>query len=375
MEDEHFRKHETILQVITRLDPGGSSEVFTEWVTGLRRQGYRVTAAFGSSPVEDKSLIAELEKQSVECVRIPGLRRVPEPFSDITALLSIVGVIIRVKPDIVHLHTSKAGLLGRLAVRLAGSFSCRTVFTPHGHIFHGYFGRFWVRIFQVLERIGMLFTDSITFLTSDEQKAFEKYVMGAGRRPLTRVLPCGIDGSGEREILVRPLRRVVFAGRFEPIKGPDIFVDAALKLGGKMGLRFVLFGEGSLREKLIYRAAGVESIEFRPFAPIEKVIEEADILVVPSRNEGLGRVNLYAGLAGVPVIGSDAGGIPEILDYGRAGLLFESGNCADLVRKIVWAVENPEETFRRAEILQTRVKDLYLLDKTLDQLRELYDGL
>ena len=133
-----------VLHIITRLDRGGSAENTIITVTGLDKKEYKIALIKGPtfesnmSKEEYASVIANLKKSQLKGVKlfnIPFLLRRINPFFDLLAFFSLYILLIKENPTIVHSHTSKAGLLGRLAAKLAGVPII--VHTPHGHVFFG----------------------------------------------------------------------------------------------------------------------------------------------------------------------------------------------------------------------------------------------
>jgi hypothetical protein len=163
-----------ILHIITRLDMGGSaqntllnceklsSKYETILVHGLSHES-------GMSDLEEKIVadgIEEAKKNGVNVIALPSMVRSIRPLKDLKALLSLVWLIFREKPDIVHTHSSKAGILGRMAAKI--NFVPHIIHTPHGHVFYGHFGAFASRIFLWVEKLLSRITDRMVALTDGE---------------------------------------------------------------------------------------------------------------------------------------------------------------------------------------------------------------
>jgi glycosyltransferase involved in cell wall biosynthesis len=164
-----------ILHIITRLDMGGSAqntlmscrELCGKYeiilVYGLSRES-RMTDA-EKLVVNDR--IEAAKKQGVNFIPLHSLVRSIRPVKDFKALLSLLRLIFNEKPDIVHTHSSKGGILGRLAAKIAGV--PHIIHTPHGHVFCGHFGAFASRVFLWIEKIFSGFTDRMVALTHGEK--------------------------------------------------------------------------------------------------------------------------------------------------------------------------------------------------------------
>ena len=163
-----------ILHIITRLDMGGSAQntlltckelsgkYETILVHGLSHES-------GMSGLEKKILedgVEKAKKNGVKVIALPSMVRSVRPIKDFKALLSLMWLIFKEKPDIVHTHSSKAGILGRVAAKI--TFVPNIIHTPHGHVFYGHFGAFASKIFFWLERLFAAITDCLVALTNGE---------------------------------------------------------------------------------------------------------------------------------------------------------------------------------------------------------------
>ena len=162
-----------VLHILTRLDRGGSAENTLITVSGLDKTRYRVTLVSGASQ-ESKMTAAEIRRltarlqtvreSGVEIVTLRSLVRRISPWHDLLALLAMVRLIRRLRPTVIHTHTSKAGVLGRLAARLCGTRVL--VHTPHGHLFYGYYSSAVSALIVVIERWLGGMTDCLIALTN-----------------------------------------------------------------------------------------------------------------------------------------------------------------------------------------------------------------
>ena len=163
-----------ILHIITRLDMGGSAQNTLLSCIELCEK-YEIILVHGLS---HESGMSDLEKQivddgaeeakskGVKVISLPSMVRSIRPVKDLKALVSLVRLILNEKPDIVHTHSSKAGILGRLASKIARV--PHIIHSPHGHVFYGHFGSFASKIFFWLERLFAAITDCLVALTNGE---------------------------------------------------------------------------------------------------------------------------------------------------------------------------------------------------------------
>ena len=179
MADRILNRKVKIFHIITRLDMGGSAQNTLDTCLNLDLCKYSVSLVYG---LAHESKMTEAERTRVErkihrgretgvtFMPFPDLVRRINPIKDLKALHSLIKLIKQRKPDIVHTHSSKAGVLGRLAAKLAGV--PKIVHTPHGHVFYGHFHPVSARIFIWIERLFSIFTDRMIALTEGEKNDY-----------------------------------------------------------------------------------------------------------------------------------------------------------------------------------------------------------
>ena len=359
-----------VLHAITRLTLGGSSENTIASCVALARAGYRCTLAtsFGES---DAASLDDARRRGCRVEDVPSLGRELAPLADIAALRQLVALIRRERPAIVHTHTSKAGFVGRLAARIARAPG--VIHQPHGHIFYGYYGAGRTALFIALERLAAKWTDRIVTLT--DRGTEEHLARGIGRPEQYVSVPSGVPT--ERLRASAPSRAeararlglhqsafvVMGLGRLIHIKGFDLAVRALPRVSGAIPTtRLLLIGDGPERPALQVLAATL-SVGDRvrmtgETTAVAAHLAAADTVVVPSRNEGMGRALVEAMALGRPVVATAVGGIPAVIadaECGRlippddpealAEALIELGRDAGLRRKLGEAGRQRAETF------------------------------
>jgi glycosyltransferase involved in cell wall biosynthesis len=349
----------TLLHVITRLSLGGSARNTIDSAAAAVRAGYRTILATGPSGTEVDVTVAA-EKTGSEVVVIPSFRRQVSPIHDLRALIQTMGFIRREHVQIVHTHTSKAGFIGRLAAYL--SRVPVIIHTPHGHIFHDYYGRTLTRFFILLERFAARLSDRIVVLT--DRGAEEHLARGIGRPHQYVTIPSGVDIQALRaRAPTREQARkhlgwkeeklyLLGIGRFVPVKGFDIALEAmpdVLKVVPEAHL--ILKGNGPERHALERAARDLAVQDKLTFVEAsERVvpyISAADVLVMPSRNEGMGRVIVEAMSVGLPVVATRVGGIPDVVADGDSGNLVAPENPRALAQALIELLQDPH---KRAEL-------------------------
>ncbi len=337
----------TVIHIITRLDRGGSAQNTMLTVLGHDRTQYEPVVIAGHPGSWDaqggmaatEEQCRRLEKEGISCIILPSLVRPISPWKDLCALWTLVGILRAKRPAIVHTHTSKAGVLGRVAAWLARVPVI--VHTPHGHVFYGHFGPGKSRIFLQIERILCRVTNTLVALTSAERDDHLDRAVGHADR--FAVIPSGIDVERFRRARVEGRRIpqdfncstdatiVGSIGWLTDIKGHRVLVEALGYLKDEFPqLHAVIVGSGGQHHALLAQADSlgvrdrIHLVGHRD--DVERCLAGMDCFVFPSLNEGMGRALIEAMAAGLPVVASRVGGIPAIVRHEENGLLVEAGD-------------------------------------------------
>jgi glycosyltransferase involved in cell wall biosynthesis len=361
-----MREKSKIIHLITRLDKGGSADITLLTVLGIDKKEYEVILVKGPtyesqmSEEEEAYVVASLKEAQLKGIKIVTnrylLRRI-NPFYDVLALFSLYKLLAKERPTIVHTHTSKAGFLGRLAAKGAGVPII--IHTPHGHVFFGYFGAFKTKIFIFMERLASRITDKIVALTHGEKEDYlffkiadkEKFVVINSGIELKRFkeLPIPLKQNFKKELGIPENALIVgTVGRLVPVKGPEFLIEAAQFIIPKYpNVFFVFTGDGHLRKDLERKASDLgikENVVFLGWRnDAAKIISVTDIFVLPSLNEGMGRVLAEAMALGKPIVASNVGGIPDLVIHGKNGFLVPPKNSKELARYIQILLEDKEK--------------------------------
>jgi len=268
-------KKTRVVHIITRLDKGGSAEIALLIVYLMNHEKYDVFLAHGLSLESHMSIMEKeavaldmslAEAKGIRLFALPSLVRRLSFKNDLLAFISIYRLIKRIKPHIVHTHTSKAGVLGRLAAYLAGVPII--IHTPHGHVFHSYYGPIMTKIFVFAEKILSFMTDKIIALTNMERDehleegiaSIEKYVVIHSGVMLDRLMNMNVDvEAGKKKYGIPQDCNVIgVIGRLVPIKGHKYLVSAAKSIIKEFhNTVFVFVGDGYLRSRLERQAESI----------------------------------------------------------------------------------------------------------------------
>lgn len=365
-----------ILHIITRLDVGGSTENTMISVTRMPHEEFACSLISGRTTDPPSGLTESLCRAGVPWIQLRHLRRPVSLLADCSALWQLTRAIRRMGVDIVHTHSSKAGFLGRLAARMAGVQ--HIVHTPHGHVFEGYFSPVATRTFIALERLAARWTDYIVTLSNEEAQDHLRQRIGRPEQFVT--IPSGVDLDA---VTAAPPVRLVPGGplitavaRLVPIKGLQYLVEAAPEILQRCpDARFLLVGNGEMRPMLEAQARSLGVSDRVHFAGYRKdvasILAGADAVVLPSLNEGMGRVLVMAMALGKPIVATRVGGVPELLGAGEAGLLVPARDALALAEAITKLLQDPSLASAVGEVGRRRAPR-YSAESMLEALAKLY---
>ena len=373
-----------VLHVITRLDLGGSAENTLLTAIGFAQRGYRVDIIAGQSDNPP----SVNEKKAMECgvsiIRLKQMKRNPSIVSDAITLFLLYRYIRRNRYDLVHTHTSKAGILGRMAAKLADT-RC-IVHTPHGHIFYGYFSKVLTMVFVYLERFASTFTDAQITLTNREKSDYLQRNIGSADRfypiysgiELEQFLSPKCSRQEARKNLGLGLASFVAGtvARYVPVKNHHLIISAASRLKHLTDIHFVFAGDGELHDELLahVKDCGMQDcfhfIGWRNDIP--DVLAAFDIFIMCSKNEGMGRAFVEAQAAGLPVIGTRVGGVAEVLDEGRTGYLVDPDDAEELADKIELLYSRKSHRAALSEACRKWVYPKFSVEIMVDEIEKVY---
>jgi len=382
-----------ILRVITRLNVGGPARHVVLLDRGLRERGHQTHLVYGSLAPGDGSLEHLAVAAGLPTTHIRALGRRINPLSDVRAFARLLRLVFREAPDVVHTHTAKAGTLGRVAARLFNMTRprrrrCIVVHTFHGHVLSGYFGPTMNVAVRRAERTLARITDRVvTISPAQRHDIVTRFNIAAAARTL--VVPLGLDlerlarldssaahlrgrlGISDRAPVVG------FVGRFVAIKDLATLVEAfALVTAQRPDAVLLLVGDGPLRaeiDALVAARALQEQVRqvgwIDDLAPVYATI---DIFALSSRNEGTPVAVIEAMAAAKAVVATRVGGVADVVEDERTGLLVPPQNPKALADAIVRLVVASDERLRMGAAGREAVTARFSPDRLVDDIETLY---
>ena len=333
-----------VMRIIARMNVGGPAVQ----VSGLMR-GFNSTefdqCLYTGYCASDEADYLDTVAIDVNAVRIQGFGRRVSMGGDIKAFITLVKEIRTFKPHVIHTHTAKAGFLGRIASIVSLQRSIR-VHTFHGHLLNGYFGSFKRSLVVIAEKFLALFTHEL--LAVGDKVRQDLLNAGIGSKDKFGLMPPGLGigslspKSDSQRVLGLPSHRLqcAFIGRVTQIKRPDRFLDVVSEIKKRgVELDFFIAGDGELlemcRERIKKEDLPVTVLGWQ--SDIERVLSAADIVVLTSDNEGTPLSLIQAGMAGLPVVTTNVGSVPEVVLDGVTGIItaLDVQEIADALEKLV----------------------------------------
>jgi glycosyltransferase involved in cell wall biosynthesis len=365
---------------VFRAPVGGLFRHVMDLTRGQIARGHRVGLIADSNtggPRADEAL-AELSRQGLALgiSRIPMQRQLnPGDFANVA---HVARRAAETNAQVVHGHGAKGGAYARLASAPRGSIRA---YTPHGGSLVYRPNALAGTIYLKLETILMMRGDLFLFESQYSSDIFRAKV--GNPRGMVRVVH---NGVGEEDLdPVEPApdaTDLVFVGEFRPVKGIDVLIEAigALHRGGRR-VSATIVGHGPEEHTMRAQVARLgldEYVHFVPAMPARRAFSLGRVMVVPSRSESLPYIVLEAAGAGIPLIATRVGGIPEI--YGaQSDLLLPAEDPAALAAAILSTLDSPEVTRTAARRLRERVRDHFsvhnMVDGVLDSYRKALQSL
>jgi len=372
-----------ILFVITQGFWGGAQKYVLDLAFNLAPQ-FDVHIAVGSN---DAKLFEERLTNITSPPKIHSLQHLQRdisPLQDILAIFELKRLYTQIQPDIVHLNSSKAGVIGSLA----RTKKTKIVYTAHGWVFLEPLGKIHQTLYRLLEKHTATKKDALIVLSDQDQIIAEKQLNIPSSKLFN--IPLGIEpikfldketakiALQNKEISLAPTKTWVGTiANYYPTKGLDLLIEAVslLSESERNTLQFCIIGDGpekkNLQEKITQAGLG-QTIFLLPFLDNASThLRAFDLFVLPSRKEGLPYVLLEALQAGLPIVATAVGGVPSLITPEKNGWLALPNNSSDLSRTLKKSLQSKHEWINISENNKKESRN-YSLSNMIDTTTKLY---
>jgi glycosyltransferase involved in cell wall biosynthesis len=370
-----------VMQIIARMNVGGPAVIVAELMRGLDKSAFEQILVTGYCD-ENEADYLDTVATDIKATRIAGLGRSVSLLADLRSFLGLVSLIRKFKPDVIHTHTAKAGVLGRLASLLAGRGAVR-VHTFHGHLLHGYFSNAVTKLVILIEKI--LAARTSVLIAIGTKVRDDLVAAGIGRADKYRVFfpglpaPKVISKSTAQSALGISTETlyITFVGRLTQIKRPDRLLDVAKECKARgLDLRFLVAGEGELFESSKARCQREQlNVTFFGWrSDIDQIFAASDIAILTSDNEGIPLTLIQAAQAGLPIVATNVGSISDIVINESTGYLTQTAApaMADAIEKLV---RDAQLRKMMGEAGKARAAQYFSLDRMIKGHVDLYRSL
>jgi len=375
-----------VLHILTRLIRGGADESTVATVAGLSAHGFDAALMVGGD--SDPAYVSEASRL-IPVLRETSLRRNIHPCCDMLALWRLTRHIKRERYAIVHTNTAKAGILGRLAAKMAGTPVI--VHTVHGITFHEFRHPLARSCFRLLEQAAAEITDAFIAVGHDLQAYYLRHGIGHARQ--YEVIHTGMNLEKfmqarqfddaqryaiRREFGITPTDCVIgHVSRFDPGKGQEYLLAAAPEILSYFpNVWFVFAGDGLYRQRFEALAAELNissRVIFTGFrSDIERIMAMFDIATFTSRWEGLPRVVVQYAAVGKPIVAFDIPGVSELVAHGENGLKVPLNDGAAFTRSILQLLEHPDMARQMGDAGERLIDDSWTVREMISHIATLY---
>ena len=371
-----------ILFVITKSNFGGAQRYVYELATRLPHDQFEVTVAFGGIGL----LSEKLKHAGIQTYRIQSFERDINILKEIRSMFELASLIRTVRPDIIHLNSSKAGGTGALVARILGV--PKIIFTAHGWAFNEARNGLWRSLVWILSWITALLSHAIIVVSAyDFRKTTMPFVKA--KCHIIRTAVPEIDFLSQEEA-----RSVLFSPEEQALHAHDFWLVSIAELTQNKNLLtavlavqdynrthstkifYTIIGEGELRKEIETALSTTNdsgAIKLTGYVTEARGLLKAfDALILPSRKEGMPYVILEAGAAGLVAIGSNVGGIPEIIEDGISGMLIDPKNIKDITSHLHACIVDSTRSAHLRTNLTNKIKKDFGIEKMLAETETVY---
>jgi len=359
------RQPTKVMQIIARMNVGGPAVLVADLMRNLDPSRFETRLVTGYCDENESDYLDEVAVD-IKAIRVPGFGRSISFIKDLKVFFVLMREIRRFKPDVVHTHTAKAGVLGRVAAFFARP-SAKRIHTFHGHLLYGYFDSRKVQVLILVEKTLRLITYKFVAIGNVVKADLVK--VGIAKDSKFEVIYPGLQNLklypkfDARKILGLDPDKiyVVFIGRLTQIKRPDRLIDLGRSLRVKHPkTHIIVAGAGELLEELTAQSES-ESLPITFLGwrnDIDMILSASDIVVLCSDSEGIPLTLIQASQAGLPIVSTNVGSVTDIVLDGVTGILTEV-SASGLIQGVSKLLDDSELRARLGQAGQIRARELF----------------
>ncbi len=367
-----------ILYIITKSVWGGANRYVFDLATNLSGK-FKVSIAAGGK----EKFYQKIKETDIPYYDISNFQRTINPFKDIFAFFEVLSLIFQIKPDIIHVNSPKAGGIVGVAAwfyKLFIHYRLCLVYTSHGWTFSEDRPKWQIFLIKLFSKITCFFYDKIICVSQYDRKIALKNKIATADKLTTiynSISPINFLAKEQaQKKLINKISPLVVGTVAEWTKNKGlIYLLKALEEIKEKEFDAILIGSGENPDKekmyrLVEKNKNIYLIEWIDNAA--SYLKAFDIFVLPSLKEGLPYTILEAMLAETPIIATNVGGIPEMIENNVNGILIQSKNSQQLAEKILYLINNPEKAVVMAQKARKKVEKKFSLEKMIKKTKAMY---
>ena len=384
-----------VLYVITKSVWGGAAKYVYDLSTCLSKENFEVCIAAGPAPKKARygkgnqgKFAQKIKEAGLPYLNISSFQRSVNPLKDIFAFFEILILLLKIKPDVIHVNSPKAGgITGVAAFIYKILYKTHIVYTPHGWAVNEDRPKWQIFLIKFFSKLTCLFYDRIICVSEYDKKiAFENNIAPSYKITLIHV------SITPKNILFLPrqeAQKKLLNGKISPLvigtiaewnknKGLFFLLEAIIKIKPLIKeFDVVLIGSGENADKVkmydFVKKNNLENVHLIEWIDqAAAYLKALDIFVLPSIKEGFPYSILEAMAAELPIITTPAGGIPEVIENNINGILVHSKNSQEIAEKILYLINNPEIGRELAKKAKEKVEKEFSLEKMVKETEKIY---
>jgi len=366
-----------VMHVVARMNVGGPAVLVADLMSSVDQNRFKQLLVTGYCDENESDYLEEVASD-IKAIRIAGLGRSISVKKDLQAFNRLIHEIKEFDPDVIHTHTAKAGVLGRMAGLIAKP-TAKRVHTYHGHLLQGYFSKGKTRLIIFIEKFLAWISHGLISIGTNVMN--ELLQVGIGTESKYRVIFPGLQGfdamakvQARTELNLDPGKLyVAFVGRLTQIKRPDRLLEVVAELRkDHPNLHLLVAGAGELFDSTKSTAESQElPITFYGWRnDVARILCASDIAILCSDNEGIPLTLIQAAQAGLPIVSTNVGSVSDIVKHGMSGTLVGCSST-ELAEALKILIEDEDLRARYGAAGKARASDFFS-SKGMVQAHELF---